>query len=243
METLQENEEGTRRRGTPARTTRHRSRIWPQVSGSCQRLPRSVRTHRAVGQRVAECVAAAGGPSGMGRVMRAHSQPATDCVGPHMAGSWCRSPHSLPQRPLAPPAGGLERSAMNLAYNLIRTSQAFPDRPVVRLDETVLSYADLDEGSARVAGLLRECGLRAGDRVAVMLPNVPTFAVIYYGVLRAGGIVVPMNPLLKAREVAYYLDDSGARLIFAGPDSAEAVQAGVVRTGADAVIVDEGFAC
>ena len=71
-------------------------------------------------------------------------------------------------------AGGLERSAMNLAYNLIRTSQAYPHRPVVRLDETVLSYADLDEGSARVAGLLRERGLRAGDRVAVMLPNVPS---------------------------------------------------------------------
>ena len=130
---------------------------------------------------------------------------------------------------------------MNLADNLIRTSQAFPDRPAVRLDETVLSYEDLDRGSARVAGLLSERGLRAGDRVAVMLPNEPTFAVIYYGVLRAGGIVVPMNPLLKAREVAYYLHDSGARLIFAGPSSADAVQAGVVETGADAVIVDERF--
>jgi long-chain acyl-CoA synthetase len=130
---------------------------------------------------------------------------------------------------------------MNLAYNLIRTSQAFPHRPVVRLDDTVLSYVDLDEGSARVAGLLRERGLRAGDRVAVMLPNEPTFALIYHGVLRAGGIVVPMNPLLKAREVAYYLDDSGARLIFAGPGSADAVQAGVVGTGAEAVIVDERF--
>ena len=47
-----------------------------------------------------------------------------------------------------------------------------------------------------------------------MLPNVPSFAAVYYGVLRAGGVVVPMNPLLKAREVEYYLQDSGARLLF-----------------------------
>ena len=49
-----------------------------------------------------------------------------------------------------------------------------------------------------------------------MLPNIPDFAAIYYGVLRAGGVVVPMNPLLKAREIAYYLADSGAELMFAG---------------------------
>ena len=48
-----------------------------------------------------------------------------------------------------------------------------------------------------------------------MLPNVPEFAAVYYGVLRAGAVVVPMNPLLKAREIAYYLGDSGAPLIFA----------------------------
>ena len=53
-----------------------------------------------------------------------------------------------------------------------------------------------------------------------MLPNIPEFAVVYYGVLRAGAVVVPMNPLLKAREVAYYLADSEARLIFAGTTSA-----------------------
>jgi len=62
--------------------------------------------------------------------------------------------------------------------------------------------------------LLAERGLRPGDRVAIKLPNIPDFAVMYYGVLRAGGTVVPMNPLLKSREVDYYLKDSGARLLF-----------------------------
>ena len=55
-----------------------------------------------------------------------------------------------------------------------------------------------------------------------MLPNVPAFAIVYYGVLRAGGVVVPMNPLLKEREVEYYVDNSGARFLFAWHEVAEA---------------------
>ena len=57
--------------------------------------------------------------------------------------------------------------------------------------------------------------MERGDRVGVMLPNVPEFPIAYYGVLRAGGIVVPMNVLLKRREIAFYLEDSGAKLLLA----------------------------
>jgi long-chain acyl-CoA synthetase len=71
-----------------------------------------------------------------------------------------------------------------------------------------------------------------------MLPNVAEFAIVYYGVLRAGGVVVPMNPLLKAREVSYYLGDSGARLIFAWHGFAGEAQAGAEQAGAEAVVVD-----
>ena len=78
------------------------------------------------------------------------------------------------------------------------------------MDEHVLSYHDLDELSSRAASWLAGRGIAAGDRVGLMLPNVPEFAVLYYGILRAGAIVVPMNPLLKAREVDYYLSDSQA---------------------------------
>jgi len=103
---------------------------------------------------------------------------------------------------------------MNLAANLLVSAARHPDRAAIRLDDTVLSYADLDDRSARVAGLLRERGVRPGDRVALMLPNVPEFAVLYYGILRAGAVVVPMNPLLKEREVTYYVADSEAALLF-----------------------------
>jgi long-chain acyl-CoA synthetase len=130
---------------------------------------------------------------------------------------------------------------MNIATNLVRSAERHPDRPAVRLDDTILTYADLDDSTARAATLLGERGVRPGDRVAVMLPNVPEFAVVYYGILRAGGVVVPMNPLLKEREVAYYLDDSQARLILAWPGFAEEASTGAARAGADSVIVDSGF--
>jgi long-chain acyl-CoA synthetase len=126
---------------------------------------------------------------------------------------------------------------MNLAENLTRSAERFPDRPAVRLDDAVLTYRTLDDRSARFAGWLAQCGLQAGDRVAIMLPNCPEFAIVYYGVLRAGGIVVPMNPLLKAREIRHYLGDSGARLIVAATGQAEEVAS---AGGAECLLVDDG---
>ena len=99
----------------------------------------------------------------------------------------------------------------SLAENLIAAARRHPERSALRLNGTAISYAEFDENAARVAGLLLERGLEPGDRVGIMLPNVPEFAIAYYGVLRAGGVVVPMNVLLKRREVAFYLDDAQAR--------------------------------
>src|SRR5689334_25100258 len=114
---------------------------------------------------------------------------------------------------------------MNLASVLTDSAQRDPDHVALRLDDMEVSYALLDEGSARLAAVLADRGLEPGDRVGIMLPNVPYFAVCYYGVLRAGGVVVPMNVLLKRREVAFYLSDSGAKLMFAWEGSADDAKA------------------
>jgi long-chain acyl-CoA synthetase len=133
-------------------------------------------------------------------------------------------------------------SVTNLAKNLTDTVRVHAGRVAVRVDNAAMTYRALDEASARVAGLLRERGLRPGDRVGMMLPNVAEVPVIYYGVLRAGGVVVPMNPLLKGREVAYYLGDSGAGLMFAWPAFADEARAGADASDAELIIVDEaGF--
>ncbi len=128
----------------------------------------------------------------------------------------------------------------SLAANLTRTAAEHGDEIAFKLDDVELSYALLDEGSARIAGLLRAKGLEPGDRVGLMLPNVPYFPVVYYGILRAGGVVVPMNVLLKGREVRFYLEDSGAKLLFAWHGFAEAAQAGADEAGAECVLVTPG---
>ena len=80
----------------------------------------------------------------------------------------------------------------NLAQALVESAKVHGDRPAIRQDDVVLTYAQLDDASSRVAAMLRRYGVRPGDRVGVMLPNVVSFPVVYYGVLRAGGVVVPM---------------------------------------------------
>jgi len=130
---------------------------------------------------------------------------------------------------------------MNLATNLARSAQIHADRVAVRLGDQGTTYRELDERSRRVAGLLAERGVRAGDRVGIMLPNIPDFAAVYYGVLRAGAVVVPMNPLLKAREVTHYLADSGATVIFTGAMSTAEVLAGAATVDAQVVVVDVAF--
>ncbi|MFF1630475.1 AMP-binding protein [Streptomyces sp. NPDC058272] len=129
---------------------------------------------------------------------------------------------------------------MNLASHVVNSARIHPDRPALRLGDAAVSYRALDQGSARMAGVLHDRGVKPGDRVAVMLPNVPEFALAYFGVLRAGGIVVPMNPLLKSREVAYYLGDSGARLLFAWHTFADEARTGAQQAEAESVVVSPG---
>ncbi|MEU5220582.1 long-chain fatty acid--CoA ligase [Streptomyces sp. NPDC020807] len=130
----------------------------------------------------------------------------------------------------------------NLALNLARTAAARPDSVAIQLDDLALDYRSLDERSARVAGWLAERGVGAGDRVVIMLPNIPHFAVAYYGVLRTGAVAVPMNPLLKTGEIAYGAGDCQARLILAwGPALAEAGPA-AAELGIDCVdVTDPAF--
>jgi long-chain acyl-CoA synthetase len=128
----------------------------------------------------------------------------------------------------------------NLASILTETAAKQADQPAFKLDDFELTYHQLDCAASRIANLLEDKGLEPGDRVGLMLPNVPYFPSIYYGILRAGAVVVPMNVLLKEREVAYYLGDSGAKLLFAWDGFAEAAEAGAADAGAEAILVNPG---
>ena len=125
----------------------------------------------------------------------------------------------------------------NLGSLLDRAAADHPDHPAIRLDDLVLTYAQLREAAGRMSALLAAHGVQPGDRVGIMLPNVPAFPISFYGALAAGAVVVPMNPLLKSREVAYYLGDSGARVVLAWHAAAGEAAKGAADAGAQAIAV------
>ena len=98
------------------------------------------------------------------------------------------------------------RSSSAKARNHHRTSAAV-------FDGGRLSYRELDLASDQLAAALQVAGVKPGDPVALQLPNIPQFLISYFGILKAGAIVVPLNVLLRAPEVAFHLGDSGARVL------------------------------
>ncbi|QSE81316.1 long-chain-fatty-acid--CoA ligase [Rhodococcus koreensis] len=103
---------------------------------------------------------------------------------------------------------------LNLSVLLEDSARRFPDRVALVLGDQRMTYADLDAQSNRVANLLVSAGIEPGDTIALSCPNIPQFPVVYYGILKAGAVVVPLNVLLKDREIAYHLDDSDAKAYF-----------------------------
>lgn len=134
-----------------------------------------------------------------------------------------------------------ERDAVvNLAQNLSDAAAESPEQIAVRLDDFALNYAVTEQACERLAGILRARGVEPGDRVALMLPNVPHFVVAYYGILRLGAVAVPLNVLNKHREVAYYLEDSGAKLLLVWGDFAEEAEPAAQESGCECVTVVAG---
>lgn len=83
----------------------------------------------------------------------------------------------------------------------------------IRMDGRVWSYQELDEHANRVAGGLASLGIAKGDRVAMMLPNIPEFVYSFFGIQKLGAVAVPFNTTYKGREISHILQDSGARAI------------------------------
>jgi long-chain acyl-CoA synthetase len=133
-----------------------------------------------------------------------------------------------------------EAGGQNLASILTDTGSRHGDRIALKLDDIELTYTQLDEASARAAGLIRAKGVEPGDRVAVMLPNVPYFAILYFGILRAGAVVVPLNPRYGHSEVAYHVGDSEAKLLFAWHQFSDAADKGAREDGTEMIAVEPG---
>ncbi|MBO0864297.1 MAG: long-chain fatty acid--CoA ligase [Mycobacterium sp.] len=127
----------------------------------------------------------------------------------------------------------------SLSANLVASRDRHPDRIALRCDDLQFTFAEFDAAAARVATLLDKAGIEPGDRVGVMLPNTPAFAIAFYGIMYRGAVAVPMNPLLKAREVTYYLSNSGAKALFATPAFAGEANSGADEVGVQCWVVDD----
>ena len=96
---------------------------------------------------------------------------------------------------------------------LIDSAKRFPHNPALIFFNKKITYAELNDMVNRFAAALQVSGFKKGDRIALYLPNCPQFTIAYYGALRAGGIVVPSNPLYVPRELEHQIKDSGATFV------------------------------
>lgn len=109
----------------------------------------------------------------------------------------------------------------NLAVNLERSAALFPSKAAFRMGDDEINYALLDKFAGNIATNLNRLGLKVGDKVALSCPNITYFPIVYYGILKAGCVVVPLNVLFKGREIAYHLNDSDAKAYFCFEGSEE----------------------
>src|SRR5918993_4175854 len=124
-------------------------------------------------------------------------------------------------------------TALNLACGLDHQARLTPDRIAVTCGGASFTYEQLLGYAAQVAAGLREIGVERGDHVALSCPNLPWFPIAYFGILKAGAVVVPLNVLLKPREIAYHLRDSDAKALLVFEGTPELPMAQMARAGCD----------
>ncbi len=107
---------------------------------------------------------------------------------------------------------------LNLAFLLEQSAAKFPSKIGLILDEHKIPFAQVNGAANMVANALVDMGIHRGSTVTMMLPNIPQFAICYYGILKTGAIVVPLNVLLKHGEIKYHLEDSESSVLIVWED-------------------------
>ncbi len=126
-------------------------------------------------------------------------------------------------------------TTLNLASIIEHHANISPEREAIVWNQTALSYGQLNALANRVANALVEMNVGRGDKVALVCPNLPFFPIVYYGILKTGAVVVPLNVLFKAREFAYHLRDSDAKAVFVFEGAGELPMAQTIKEAFDAI--------
>ena len=127
----------------------------------------------------------------------------------------------------------MSATVLNLASALDHRARLVPDRPLVVMGPYVFTYGQAQALVCQIAAGLQALGLGRGDHIALICPNTPHFVLAYYAILKLGAVVVPLNVLLKPREIAYHLQDSDAKalLVFEGTPELPLAQAAKAALG------------
>jgi fatty-acyl-CoA synthase len=126
----------------------------------------------------------------------------------------------------------LDVPATSLYYNLEAAAARYPDKAAIAFYDTIVTYAELKREVDRLAGYLQQhMGVTRGDRVLLMSQNCPQFVISYYAILRADAVVVPVNAMSTARELAHYVSDSGAKAAIVAQELCKAVAPCMVEGG------------
>jgi len=131
----------------------------------------------------------------------------------------------------------MEHSAttLNLSSIIEHHARLTPDKEAIVLNDVRMTYGQLNSLSNKVANALVEMGIGLGDKIALSCPNLPYFPIVYYGIMKVGAAVVPLNILFKPREIAYHLRDSDAKAVFVFEGTEELPLAQAVKEGFDHV--------
>jgi long-chain acyl-CoA synthetase len=126
-------------------------------------------------------------------------------------------------------------TTLNLASIIEHHAKLTPQKEALVCFDTRLTYAQLNSLANQVSNLLVNIGIGYGDKVALSCPNLAFFPILYYGILKAGAVVVPLNILFKPREISYHLKDSDSKAFFVFEGTAELPMAKMAKEAFDQV--------
>ncbi len=154
-----------------------------------------------------------------------------DAAGNPLARPWLESyPSKVPQT--------VDERKIGTLVDIFRSAvSAYPSRAAAESFGKRITYAELGRAADAIASWLQVQGLKKGDRVAIMLPNVMAYPAILYGILQAGGTVVNVNPLYTPRELTHQLQDAGARVLFVLENFAATVEEALPDLALDRVVL------
>jgi len=124
-----------------------------------------------------------------------------------------------------------------LYYFLEQSAQKYPDKPCTIFKGAVISYSEMNEITDRIAAALADMGVKKGDRVGIFMPNTPQFVMAYFGILKAGGVVVATNPLYTPAEIEYQSSDAGIEVMFVMTNFYKTIKAAQPKTKIKKLIV------